>query len=439
MALLKILNGDASGVSYAVGNTALKVGRAEGNDLQLPDVSVSSRHCEIWVDSMGNLLVKDLGSTNGTFVGGQRVTEAFVAPGQKLRLGNLEFLFEGEAGAAPVAQPAVARVAAVATAPVALNMPPPPVAQVVRATAPAVAVAAPVEVGPNDCLNHGGTLAALVCGRCGKKWCKMCTKQQKLGMQIVDFCPSCGGQCKKAAEAAREAAAAADRPKSFTAAVMKSFQYPFKGNGLILLITGTIFYAFMDTLLGLRRGIITIYSLVVFVITYGYLFAYMQKIVVCSAAGDEDPPGWPEVSDIGADIVQPFFQLLITLVVSFVPAFIVSQQMGPLPGQFVSILGMIYFPMALLGVAMSDSYGSLNPVFVVSSILRAPKNYIVTCVAFVVLEIIYNNLSEVISEIAVPVLPFLIFWFLFLMCLIIAMRILGLFYFMNRRELGWGV
>jgi serine/threonine protein kinase len=72
----------------------LRIGRSEGNDYQIADPSVSGRHCEVTLDRAGSLLVRDVGSTNGTFVEGQRITEALMKPGQALRLGNVELAFE---------------------------------------------------------------------------------------------------------------------------------------------------------------------------------------------------------------------------------------------------------------------------------------------------------------------------------------------------------
>jgi hypothetical protein len=429
MALLKIISGDLAGSAYTVGGGALKVGRAEGNDLCMADVSVSSRHCEVALDPSGNLLVRDLDSTNGTFIEGQRVREAFVQPGQRLRLGNLEMLFEAEV---------VAEEGFVDAAPVTLNLPPPPIApmRVSGGVPTTVAVTtAPAVAGPNDCVNHPGVRAKLVCSKCGRKACAQCTNQKKLGMTIVDFCQACGGPCKKAEVVAREAAAAASLPKSFGQAVMASFKFPFMGNGLIVLVCGTLFYSFMDLLLRFAF----IYAIPLVVITYGYLFAYMQKIVVCSAAGDAEPPGWPEISDIWADIIQPFFQLLVILVISFLPAFLVWFQMGALAGQFALVLSMVYFPMALLGVAMSDSFACLNPLFILSSVMKAPKQYIVACLAFGLVLFLRIYLHEKIYGIPVPLVGFLLYWFIFLVALIIQMRVLGIFYYTNRRALGWGV
>jgi hypothetical protein len=232
----------------------------------------------------------------------------------------------------------------------------------------------------------------------------------------------------------------AERPKTFRAGIAKAFKYPFKGNGLILLVTGTIFYGLLNALLMSRgaafaRG----YTWIVWVIMYGYLFAYLQKIVVCSAAGDDEPPGWPEVTDIGSDIIQPFFQFGITLLIAFAPAWVASTQLGPLPGQFIMLLGLVFFPMAFLAVAMSDSFASLNPVFIASSIMKAPKPYFMTCLAFAVIVFLYRYAKAVIGAVPIPIIPHFAFWFVFLIAIIIGMRVLGLYYFMHKRELNWGV
>lgn len=404
MAFLTIINGTSPGSTIQLRPGAQRVGRREENDVCLLHASISGAHCEVSLDASGALVVRDLGSTNGTFVEGQRVQEAMVQPGQRLRLGDLEMLFQGDS-LAPTA-------------------------------APPVPAAPEIVAGPNDCARHPGVLAGFVCTRCGRKSCKDCTKQQKAGMSIIHFCPACNGRCKTVGEASRESSAMAERSQSFGAAIAGAFKYPFKGNGLILLITGTIFYSIVDWILGAAFGLLT---LVVFVLVYGYLLAYLQKIVVTSAAGESDPPEWPDVSDIGSDVVQPFFQFLVTWLVSFGPAIYVTIAMGPLPGTLVSLLGAAYFPMALLAVAMSDSYSGLNPIFVLSSIMKVFGHYLATCVAFWILSFAWTDVKELLEVIKIPLLPHVVFWFFFLIGLMICTRILGKLYFLNRNKLGWGL
>ena len=76
------------------------IGRSPENSIRLDDTSVSSRHAEI-VLVAENCYLKDLGSTNGTIVNGQPVTEVQLRAGDRIRFGKTEASFEREvAGAA---------------------------------------------------------------------------------------------------------------------------------------------------------------------------------------------------------------------------------------------------------------------------------------------------------------------------------------------------
>jgi len=66
------------------------VGRKEDCDLNLDHKSVSKLHCII-VKTDGLLLVRDLGSTNGTRVNGQRVRRAALLPNDQLHVASVKF------------------------------------------------------------------------------------------------------------------------------------------------------------------------------------------------------------------------------------------------------------------------------------------------------------------------------------------------------------
>jgi predicted component of type VI protein secretion system len=66
------------------------VGRKEDCDLRLPHKSVSKMHCVI-VKTDGLLLLRDLGSTNGTRVNGQRVRRAALLPNDLLSIASFKF------------------------------------------------------------------------------------------------------------------------------------------------------------------------------------------------------------------------------------------------------------------------------------------------------------------------------------------------------------
>ena len=80
------------------------IGRVEDNSFQIAEPSVSSHHCEVLL--RGNeVVVRDLNSTNGTFINGEKVTESVLKPGQILRLGQVEMRLETGAPAAPMKKP----------------------------------------------------------------------------------------------------------------------------------------------------------------------------------------------------------------------------------------------------------------------------------------------------------------------------------------------
>jgi len=87
---LRFESGARKGETVSIGSGGLTVGRKPGNGLVVADASVSGSHARLAVDAEG-LSIKDLGSTNGTRVGTERVTEARLQPGVTLYLGNVKF------------------------------------------------------------------------------------------------------------------------------------------------------------------------------------------------------------------------------------------------------------------------------------------------------------------------------------------------------------
>lgn len=113
MAKLVILTQGLTGRSHELNVDRTTVGRVEDNMFQIAEPSVSSHHCEILMQG-GEVLIRDLNSTNGTFINGNKITESVLKPGQTLRLGNVELKLEAEGAAAA---PAAATAAPAAPAP----------------------------------------------------------------------------------------------------------------------------------------------------------------------------------------------------------------------------------------------------------------------------------------------------------------------------------
>ncbi len=69
------------------------IGRGEDCDLRIPLLSVSRHHCQLTADG-DKLLCRDLGSSNGTYVNNQRVTETDLNAGDRLAVGPVIFTIQ---------------------------------------------------------------------------------------------------------------------------------------------------------------------------------------------------------------------------------------------------------------------------------------------------------------------------------------------------------
>src|SRR5438309_612001 len=75
------------------GSTSL--GRSQENDFSIDHASISTNHCQVTLDN-GSVWVRDLGSTNGTFIDSSPIQMARLRSGQTLKLGDVELLFDGD-------------------------------------------------------------------------------------------------------------------------------------------------------------------------------------------------------------------------------------------------------------------------------------------------------------------------------------------------------
>jgi pSer/pThr/pTyr-binding forkhead associated (FHA) protein len=100
MAKLVLLSAGMTGRTHELKVDKTTIGRLEDNTFQIAEPSVSSHHCEVLLRGK-DVVVRDLDSTNGTYLSGQRVTEATIKPGQILRLGQIEMRLETEVPGPP--------------------------------------------------------------------------------------------------------------------------------------------------------------------------------------------------------------------------------------------------------------------------------------------------------------------------------------------------
>jgi two-component system cell cycle response regulator len=86
-ATLTIISGINAGQVFALDGTDHVIGRGTEADLWLEDGGVSRRHARVSCRSDGRYFVEDLGSTNGTFIGTQRIDLCEVRPNDRIQLG----------------------------------------------------------------------------------------------------------------------------------------------------------------------------------------------------------------------------------------------------------------------------------------------------------------------------------------------------------------
>lgn len=146
-----------------------RVGRSATSDVRIDDTSVSGSHCELWVREE-SILVRDLGSTNGTYLDGQPVTEGEIGWGQVLKIGGVEFSIKD-----------------------------PPAHVAIPESAPA---AAPIPLFLPDgktpcCRHHHDRPAQFGCTKCAGQWCLECVRRLgRTGGKVMVFCVECGGECQ---------------------------------------------------------------------------------------------------------------------------------------------------------------------------------------------------------------------------------------------------
>lgn len=87
-----VVSGPLTGKEFVVSSEAVTLGTGANNDLVINDVTVSRRHCEIELTSDG-YAIRDLGSTNGTYVQGVRIQSAYLGTGTEFQLGSTRLVF----------------------------------------------------------------------------------------------------------------------------------------------------------------------------------------------------------------------------------------------------------------------------------------------------------------------------------------------------------
>ncbi len=83
----------SDGRSFTIGTEPLIIGRSPTVGVVINDPNVSRQHAEVWRTDQG-VAIRDLGSTNGTFVNGHRIEAVSLSPRDDVTIGPLRFRIE---------------------------------------------------------------------------------------------------------------------------------------------------------------------------------------------------------------------------------------------------------------------------------------------------------------------------------------------------------
>jgi hypothetical protein len=369
-----------------------QVGRSPGAHFQINHPSVSGLHCQVAVQPDG-VSITDLGSTNGTWIDGQRIKQKPLLPGQHLRLGEVDAVFEPQAAPAaavaddwPVAPPTPMRVRLAADQP---------------AASPAVNFYQCIPGAFVYPLKHLGVVP-LAIGSVLFMSFNLLPRWVQVA-RVLFFSTDDGG------------------------GIDLFFHAAFAGSGFGI---GLIFNALCT----------------------GYVFLFMQTVISASANGEDRMPMYPPFENWWYDAVEPYFRLLGLLACCLAPAILCRSYAGPefrFLTQLLGFLGFCYFSMALLAVSVCDALSAMSPRVVIPSICRVPVEYGFYCLLFValtgattvaahwILDIPVVRYRNPFARDPVGIYRVIAVEFIFLYFTVVEMRLLGLLFLTGRKKLGW--
>ena len=90
---LVVRRGPNVGTRYLLEEQVTLAGRHPESDIFLDDITVSRRHAEFRKADDGKVMVRDLGSLNGTYVNRERIEEQVLSPGDEVQIGKFKLVF----------------------------------------------------------------------------------------------------------------------------------------------------------------------------------------------------------------------------------------------------------------------------------------------------------------------------------------------------------
>jgi hypothetical protein len=216
--------------------------------------------------------------------------------------------------------------------------------------------------------------------------------------------------------------------------------YPFRKGGWASIVTGAVF----SLLLGFLQHV-PVVGIAVAVFAAGFFAGFYLDIVSTTMVGDDHVPDWPSFTEFMDDIVVPLLRVIGLVLISF----------GPLMGLAIwfastlpesspqvwwavggaMLVGVFYFPMAVLGSCVYGNLFGAMPHVVLPGMWRAMPLYLLAVPGLAVAVGVCGAAEEFGGRI--PFVGGLVAAAVALYSMMMQGRLIGLIYRAKREELGW--
>lgn len=240
-----------------------------------------------------------------------------------------------------------------------------------------------------------------------------------------------------------EAARARSERQAFSREILPALSYPFRGDGSIILGIGVAGLAVL-WLLGYMALPFRVFSAALSIFGMGYLFGSLQIVLHASSQGEAEVPQWPVLQTATNDCLRPLVLWVSCILVCFGPALILLAQstqdsfstMAGISTVF-ALAGAFCFPMAVLAVAMAETWKAADLIFIFRSIRSVFWDYalLVAVLALIGLTYFLGNIAA--GQYAVAGVSQLWGAANFIYFGVVLARLLGVFYYSNSDRLNW--
>jgi len=256
-----------------------------------------------------------------------------------------------------------------------------------------------------------------------------------------------------------------DPEKGRTRSFLSAFIYPLSGKGIGMIILAALIFPICIGIcrLAMIAPLIGFVGLLGAIAVSAYIVSFYMSVVSETCRGQEVVPNWPDFANAWNEIFRPYFRLIGATIISFLPAFVcivIAAKMGdeslPSVGDvsgsprtvfFVGIAlgvgGILYLPMAVLGVSAIDSVLAAMPNIVLPAIARSIVDYVLLAIIAVLNGLALIGITWLATRLApesviVPLLLALPAFAINAYFTMVLTRMMGLLYRRNDEKIQWG-